>query len=142
VSHDSAEVVREQFAATNGRDFKRAMEIYADDVVLVVSESWGLGSGTYEGKVAVGEWFGDWFRQFAPGYHFEITETRDLGGGGVFLVAEHRGTGRTSGAPIGAESGYLYRVADGRINRVELFPSPAEAREAASLPEWSETETD
>jgi len=117
------------------------MEIYADDVVLVVSESWGLGSGTYEGKVAVGEWFGDWFRQFAADYHFEITKTRDLGGGGVFVVAEHSGTGRTSGAPIGAESGYLYRVADGRINRVALFPSPDEASEAASRPEWSKRET-
>jgi ketosteroid isomerase-like protein len=142
VSQSPVDVVREQFAATNARDFRRAMEIYADDVVLIVSESWGLGSGTYEGKDAVGEWFGDWFRQFAHDYHFEINEARDLGGGGVFLVAEHGGAGRTSGAPIGSESGYLYRVLDGRITKVQLFPSPAEALEAASLPEWSKGETD
>jgi ketosteroid isomerase-like protein len=142
VSQGPVDLVREQFAATNARDFRRAMEIYADDVVLVVSESWGLGSGIYEGKDAVGEWFGDWFRQFADDYHFKITEARDLGGGGVFLVAEHGGAGRTSGAPIGSESGYLYRVTDGRIDRAKLFPTPAEAREAASLPEWSEPETD
>jgi ketosteroid isomerase-like protein len=142
VSQDPVDLVREQFAATNARDFQRAMEIYADDVVLVVSESWGLGSGTYEGKEAVGEWFGDWFRQFAHDYHFDIKEARGLGAGVVFLVAEHGGTGRTSGAPIGAESGYLYRVAEGKIDRVALFPSPAEASEAASLPEWSEDETD
>ena len=118
------------------------MEIYADDVVLTVAESWGLGSGTFEGKEAVGEWFGDWFRQFADDYHFEFKETRDLGGGGVLLVAEHGGSGRASGAPIGAESGYIYRVREGKIDRVRLFPSPAEAREAASLPEWSDQQTD
>jgi ketosteroid isomerase-like protein len=142
VSQDPIDVVREQFAATNERDFDRAMEIYADEVVLTVSEGWGITAGTYEGKEAVGEWFGDWFREFAPGYHFEITEARELGGGVVFLVAEHGGAGRASGAPIGSESGYLYRVADGKVNRVALFPSPDEAREAASLPEWSEAETD
>jgi len=135
------EVIREQYAATNERDFRRAMELYADDVVLVVSESWGLGSGTYEGKAAVGEWFGDWFRQFANDYRFEILETRDLGRGGVFMVAKHGGTGRTSGAPIGGESGYLYRVADGKIHRLEFFRSPAEARDAASMPEWSDPGT-
>jgi ketosteroid isomerase-like protein len=142
VPDEPVDVVREQFAATNARDFERAMELYADDVVLVVAPGWGITAGTYSGKAAVGEWFGDWFRQFAADYHFEITETRDLGGGGLFMTAEHSGTGRTSGAPIGAESGYLYRVADGKINRVGLFPSPDEAREAASLPEWSESKTD
>jgi hypothetical protein len=89
-----------------------------------------------------GEWFGDWFRQFAPGYHFEITEARDIGGGGVFLVARHGGSGRASGAEVGGESGYLYRVAENKIDRVALFATPAEALEAASLPEWSGTKTD
>ena len=130
-------MVRDQFAATNGRDFDRAMEIYADDVVLVVSRGWGITSGTYEGKAAVGEWFGDWFRQFADDYHFEITEMRDLGNGGVLMVAEHGGTGRASGAAVGGESGYLYRVVDGRIDRVQLFIRPSDAIEAAKLPEWS-----
>jgi ketosteroid isomerase-like protein len=141
VSQTPVDVVRDQFAATNERDFERAMEIYADDVVLVVSEGW-FPSGTYEGKAAVGEWFGDWFRQFAPDYHFEITEARDLGGGVVFLSAEHGGAGRASGVTIGAESSYLYRVVNGKIDRVALFVSPDEALAAASLPEWSESKTD
>ena len=116
--------------------------MYADDVVLFVGEGWGITSGTYEGKAAVGEWFGDWFQQFAPGYHFEITEAREFGGGVVYLVAEHGGTGRTSGVEVGSESDYVYRVADGKIDRVWLFATPADALEAASLPEWSGAETD
>jgi ketosteroid isomerase-like protein len=141
VSEEPVEVVREQFEATNAREFERAMDLYADDVVLVVAESWGIGSGTYRGKVAVGEWFGDWFRQFAHDYRFEIREARELGQGGVFLVAHHTGTGRASGAPIGSVSGYLYRVKEGKIVRAELFHTADEALEAASLPEWSDPQT-
>jgi ketosteroid isomerase-like protein len=136
------EVVRAQFEATNERDFARAMDIYADHVVLVVGEGWGITAGRYEGKAAVGEWFGDWFRQFADDYRFEIIEARDLGGGVVFLDAKHGGSGRASGVAIGSESGYLYRVVDGKITQVQLFVTPADALEAASLPEWSDPETD
>jgi ketosteroid isomerase-like protein len=136
VPRDPVDVVRDQFDAVNERDFERAMDGYADDVVLVVSEGW-FPSGTYEGKRAVGEWFGDWFRQFAHNYHFEITEARALGGGLVFLSAEHGGAGRASGVTIGAESSYVYRVVNGKVARVALFLTPDEALEAASLPEWS-----
>jgi ketosteroid isomerase-like protein len=142
MSQEDIDVVVGQFQAVNERDFPRAMNGYADDVVLVVSEGWGITAGRYEGKQAVGDWFGDWFRQFADDYHFEITEIRDLGGGGFFVVAEHGGSGRVSGAPIGAVSGYLYRVRDGAIVRVELYPKPADALQAASLPEWSQAKTD
>jgi ketosteroid isomerase-like protein len=142
VSQADVDLVVAQFAATNERDFQRAMDLYADDVVLVVGEGWGITSGKYEGKTAVGEWFGDWFRQFAPGYHFEITEARDVGAGAVLLVAQHGGAGRASGVAVGSESGYLYRVAGGKIVRVQLFATPAEALEAAALPEWSGGKTD
>jgi ketosteroid isomerase-like protein len=137
----SVEVVLAQFAATNERDFQRAMDFYADDVVLVVAPEWGITAGRFEGKTAVGEWFGDWFRQFADDYRFEIIEARDLGGGVVFLDAKHGGSGRASGVAIGSESGYLYRVVDSKVTKVQLFATPTAALEAASLPEWSESET-
>jgi ketosteroid isomerase-like protein len=138
----NVDVVRKQFEATNARDFARAMDFYADDVVLVIGEGWGITAGRFEGKTAVGEWFGDWFRQFADDYRFEIVEARDLGGGVVFLDAKHGGSGRASGVTIGSESGYLYRVANGKITQVQLFSTPAEALEGASLPEWSDPQTD
>jgi ketosteroid isomerase-like protein len=137
MSQADVDVVLDQFAAVNERDFERAMEGYADDVVLVVAPEWGITAGRFEGKTAVGEWFGDWFRQFADDYRFEIIEARDLGGGVVFLDAKHGGSGRASGVAIGSESGYLYRVVDGKVTQVQLFATPAEALEAASLPEWS-----
>jgi ketosteroid isomerase-like protein len=141
VSQDPIEVIREQFAATNARDFQRAMDLYADDVVLVVEQGF-LITGTFEGREAVGEWFGDWFRAFGNDYHFDLAELRDLGGGVVYLYASYGGTGRTSGAEVRDSRHYLYRVVDALITRVQFFMNREAALEAASLPEWSEPKTD
>jgi ketosteroid isomerase-like protein len=137
---DPVEVVRAQFAATNERDFGRAMELYSDDVSMDVRG--GLNPGTFEGKEAVGRWFGDWIGTFEPGYYFEIEEARDLGSGGVFLYASHGGRGRGSGAEVQGKTEYLYRVQEGQIVRVELFFNEAEGRQRAESPEWSKPETD
>jgi ketosteroid isomerase-like protein len=124
------QVVRDQFAATNDRDFARAMSLYAEDVELEVDREAFLESGTFSGRRAVGRWFGDWFATFEPGYRFEIEEVRDLGGV-IFLAASHRGRGRGSGVEVGGRTGYLYWVRDGEIVRVELHASPAAALAAA-----------
>ena len=124
------DVVLAQFEATNARDFERAMEFYAEHVVLVVDSDAFLNSGTFAGRDAVGQWFADWFTSYERGYHFDIDEARDLGGL-VLLVATHHGRGRTSGAEVSGHTGYLYRVRDGKIDRVELYPGRAEALAAA-----------
>ena len=132
MSREDVEVVLDQFAAVNERDFLRAMSLYADDVVLVVQPDAFLESGTFEGREAVGEWFGNWFRTFEPGYRFHIEEARDLGDR-VLLIASHHGRGRTSGIEVRGETGYLYTVRDGKILRGELYADGDEAREAAGL---------
>jgi ketosteroid isomerase-like protein len=141
VTAEPVEVIRDQYAATNERDFARAMTFYADDVVLVVEEGF-LHTGTFEGKEAVGEWFGDWFRAFGSDYRFTIGEIRELRPGLVFLTATYGGTGRASGAEVSDRRAYLYRVENGEVARVQLFVAPEDALEAASLPEWSDPQTD
>lgn len=141
MSEADFEVIRDQFAATDERDFERAMSYYDEDVVLVVEEGF-LNTGTFAGRAAVGEWFGDWFRAFGPDYRFEILDSRDMGDGVVFLVASYGGSGRTSGAMVRDQRAYLYRVRGGLITRVQLFLTADAALEAASLPEWSGGQTD
>jgi ketosteroid isomerase-like protein len=131
VSKQAVEVVRDQFAAVNERDFPRAMSLYADDVVLTVAANAFLEAGTFQGRKAVGEWFGNWFRTFQPDYHFELEETRDLGHA-VLIVASHRGHGRTSGAEVRGKTAYLYGVRGGKVTRVEIYPSRDGALEAAA----------
>jgi ketosteroid isomerase-like protein len=143
VTESGLDVIREQYAATNRRDFTQVMDLYTDDVVLRVPRLEGVQNpGTYEGKEAVGEWFGDWFRTFAHDYRFEIQEIRELSGDLIFMSASHGGTGRLSGAEVHTQNAYLYRVRDGKIAEVGFFGTPDEALEAAALPEWSRPETD
>ena len=139
MSQDPVEILRSQFTATNERDFPRAMSYYADDVVLVVEEGF-LNTGTFQGKEAVGEWYGDWFRAFGTDYRFEFDEIRELEPGLVFMTARFRGSGRSSGAVVWDRRAYLYRVEDGKITRIQFFNESEDALEAASAPEWSEGE--
>jgi hypothetical protein len=62
----------------------------------------------------------------------DIHEARDLGDV-VLLIATHHGRGRSSGAEVHGETGYLYTVRDGKIVRVELHPSGAAALDAAGV---------
>jgi ketosteroid isomerase-like protein len=130
MSQENVDLVHDQFAATNERDFARAMSHYAEEVELFVDAGAFLEGGTYKGRDAVGEWFGNWFSMFEPGYHFEIEETRDLGDL-VFLIASHHGRGRISGAEVHGQNGYLYGLRDGKIVRVEVHGSAAKALAAA-----------
>ena len=60
--HENVEIVRDQYAATNEGDFSRAMAHYDADVVLIVPPGF-IDPGTYQGRDAVGAWFGDWFKK-------------------------------------------------------------------------------
>jgi ketosteroid isomerase-like protein len=130
MSQENVDVVLEQFAATNERDFPRAMDLYAEDVELVVDSDAFLQGGTFGGREAVGQWFADWFTTFEPGYRFDIEETQDLGDL-VLLIASHHGRGRTSGVEVRGRTAYLYGLRGGKINRVELHPTRASALKAA-----------
>jgi len=141
VTQGPAEVLRAQFAATNERDFERALSFYAEEVVLVIEEGF-LSTGRFEGRQAVGEWYGDWFRAFGTDYHFDMEEVRELEPGLVFMTASYGGSGRASGAEVTDQRAYLYRVEGGLITRIQIFMTREQALEAASLPEWSKAETD
>lgn len=129
MSQENVDVVLDQFAATNERDFPRAMGHYAEDVELVVQSDASLEAGTFSGRDAVGHWFGSWLKTFEPGYRFDIEEARDLGDL-VFLNATHHGRGRTSGIDVQGEMGYLYTVRAGKIVRAELYRTPEDALRA------------
>jgi uncharacterized protein len=131
---ENVEVVRDQYAATNERDFSRAMAHYDADVVLIVPSGF-LDPGTYQGRDAVGAWFGDWFRSFDRDARFEVKELSELDGGAVLLVADHHARGRESGVEVRATLVWLYSVRDGKIARVQGHATRADALEAVGLEE-------
>jgi ketosteroid isomerase-like protein len=134
MSQEDVEVVLDQYAATNERDFPRAMSHYDDDVELVAEEPW-LRAGVFKGREAVGGWFGDWFSTFDRDAQFDVKEARELEDGAVLLVAEHHARGRASGVEVHGTVIWVYRLRRGKITRVESFASREEALEAAGLRE-------
>jgi ketosteroid isomerase-like protein len=126
MAKEDVQVVLDQFAATNERDFPRAMGYYAEDVELFVDPKVFLSGGTFKGREAVGRWFADWLTTFEPGYRFDIEEARDLGDA-VLLVASHHGRGRSSGVEVRGRNGYIYEVRDGKVTRAALYDSRDDA---------------
>jgi ketosteroid isomerase-like protein len=129
MSQENVDLVVKQFGDTNAREFAAVMDAWDDDVTLILYEDVGPVSTTVTGKVAVGEWFGDWFRQFVRGYRFDLEESRDFGDQ-VLVVAAHHGQGRRSGVTVEQRTAYVYTVRGGKISRIELWRHQ-EARDAA-----------
>jgi ketosteroid isomerase-like protein len=89
VSRENVEAVRDHYAATNERDFRRAMSYYAEDVEMVIPGS-GLLAGKFTGREEVGRWFGDWFAIFDKDAQFDIDEIIDVDDSLVLVIARHR----------------------------------------------------
>ena len=132
MSQENVELVREQFEATNRRDFARPMADWADDVELVALE--GTIAGTYRGREAVGGFFGDWFSAFGGGVHFDVQKIRDAGDA-VAVAAHHRARGRHSGIEVSNDFFYEYRLRDGKIVHIQFHQSWGKALEAVGLTE-------
>jgi ketosteroid isomerase-like protein len=133
MSQESLEVVQEQFENVNRRDWESVMSAYDEEVVLVAHASVGPDAGIFDGRDAVGRWFGDWFGAFGRDYRFEVEEARSLGER-VLAVAGHHGSGRASGAKVEQVTANLYTVGAGKTVRVEIYASLTEAIEAVGLP--------
>jgi ketosteroid isomerase-like protein len=99
MSQENVEIVLDQYAATNERDFERVMSHYADDVELVAREPW-IQTGLFRGREAVGRWFGDWLSTIDRDARFEVKEARELPTGAVLIVADHHTRGRASGVEV------------------------------------------
>jgi ketosteroid isomerase-like protein len=132
MSRANLEIVQEQFEGVNQRDWDAVMAAYDEEVVLVAHPSVGPDAGIFNGREAVGRWFGDWFGAFGRDYRFEIEEARSVGQH-VLAVARHHGSGRASGAKVEQITANVYTLRAAKIVRVELYASPAEAFEAAGL---------
>jgi ketosteroid isomerase-like protein len=125
------EIISDQYAAVNERDWERAMSHYAEDVVLEVPP--GIRGGTYRGREAVGEWFGEWFRTFDQDAHFELQELIEFGDDGVLVVASHSARGRGSG--VGVEGIFIWgnRLREGKVFHVQGFDTREQAAEATGV---------
>jgi ketosteroid isomerase-like protein len=131
MSQENVDIVREQFEATNRRDFARPMADWADEIEVIARED--IRSGTYSGREAAGEYFGSWFRTFQA-VHFDLRQIRAKGDA-VAVSAHHRARGRHSGIEVTDEFFYEYRLREGKIVRIKFHNSWPQALEAVGLRE-------
>jgi ketosteroid isomerase-like protein len=132
-AQENVEVVRDLFAATNERDFPRAMSHYAADVELVVPSESSLNAGIFTGRDAVGRWFGDWFAMFDRDARFDVEKVVEVDESSVVLIATHIARGRASGIEVEDEVVWLCRLRAGKIVNVHLFDTGEEALKAVGL---------
>jgi ketosteroid isomerase-like protein len=116
VSESDFEVIREQYRATNERDWERSISLWAEDAVLDVRAG-GIRSGVFEGREVIVRWFTEWFTTFADDASFDLLELMELDDGSILAVSEHRATGRGSGIELTSGIVWRYFVKDGRIVR-------------------------
>jgi ketosteroid isomerase-like protein len=68
-------------------------------------------------------------------YDVEVERLSDLGSGAVLAIETETGRGKSSGVPVRLSFALLYTVIDGKIARITLFPTEADALRAAGLSE-------
>ena len=127
------EVLRAHFDAANRGDYARAGADFDEHVVLVGSFG-GLESEPRYGWRDVNRWFADWMATFAGGVRFDELEI-ERGQDGLAATARHVVRGRESGAEVTTQQAWAYWFRKGKIIRVEIYNSMAEARAAAGVPE-------
>ena len=125
----NCDVIRDYFEAANRREFDTVMAIYADDVVMVIPADWLVG-GTFEGKEAVGRWFGDWYRTFDGGPQFDLQQIEGIADA-VVLTAHACSRGAMSGVELESTYHYVFRLRDAQIAHIRFYESWAQALEAA-----------
>ena len=127
------EVLRAHFDASNRGDYARAGADYDEHVVLVGSFGAPESEPRY-GWRDVNRWFADWMATFAGGVRFDDLEV-ERGRNALAATARHTARGRESGAEITHQQSWAYWFRKGKIIRVEIYNSMAEARAAAGVPD-------
>jgi ketosteroid isomerase-like protein len=131
---ENVDLVRDHYAATNERDFGRAMSHYSEDVELVVP-SGHLRAGTFRGAGEVGRYFGEFFATFDKGARFDVHEIIEVGAHSVLMTGVYHARGRASGVEIAGDVVWLYGLSEGKITSVRWYDNRDEALKAVALEE-------
>jgi uncharacterized protein len=133
MSQENVELARRSVEAFAAGDWKTTLEFVDAEVEWIETPGLGPDAGVYRGieevRDAVESWTGMW-----TDYAFEVRDYLDAGDQVVVLVQE-RGRGRSTGVSVERELGQVLTVRGGKVGRVRLYGSWAEALEAAGLGE-------
>jgi ketosteroid isomerase-like protein len=91
------------------------------------------GAASYSGHAGLATAYDHWADQWDD-FRIELVELVDAGSD-VVAVTRHHGTGRASGVPVQTLVAYVLTLADGKLVRVRIFDTKAQALKAVGLQE-------
>ena len=129
MSQENVEIVQRALEASTRRDDKATFALYDPEV-----EIYGQVDGaTYRGLTGVRTYFRDWFAAWRD---FSIDAEEWIDAGEDVIAALHlRAWGRQSGVPVEERVWHVWTLRDGRLWRLRIFATKAEALEAVGLSE-------
>lgn len=132
MSPKNVELVKAAFDAYSRGDEPGLLELVAADVVITQFPE-QVDVHDYHGheglRKVMSEWVGSW-----DDWSIEILDARELGDL-VLATARQRGRGVASGAPMDAESTFVFTVREGLLARWQMFSSEQQALKAVGLDE-------
>jgi ketosteroid isomerase-like protein len=133
MSQDNVEVVRQAIEAYRREGLDAALRYYDPEVEWDISRFMADGR-VYHGHDGVREFWGGWVATW-ENFDAEIEQAIDAGSDEVVVGIRNAGRGRGSGIAVGMSFGQVWTVRKGKIVRLRVYPSLAEALEAAGLSE-------
>jgi len=106
------------------------LESASDDFELITMPF--EGRTIWRGREGWVEFIRVWTEEFDD-WSLQIERQIDVGDGRVVSLMRQSGTGKQSGVPVDVHFGQIHEVKDGRVIRLSVYPSHAEALEAVGL---------
>ena len=132
MSRENVEIVRRFLALLNEEELDVALSYVAPDAELDWSDSQAPDSGVYRGPDQWRKWLAGRSEELVDS-RFDVRELVEVSPEKVLLVAYMRGRGRASGVEIRGLGAALCTVKDGRLAKLTLYQTRAEALEALGL---------
>jgi uncharacterized protein len=132
MSQENVEIVRRCFGLF-GRGETEALLAHIDPAIETIEPREIPGSNTYRGYDGLAVAYEHWAAQWDD-FRVELEELVDAGSD-VVAISRHRGKGRTSGVPVAGLVAYVFTVHHGKLIRMRIFNTKAEALEAVGLSE-------
>jgi ketosteroid isomerase-like protein len=132
MSQDKVEVVVRWFELLGRGEAAAALQ-YVDPAVETHEGPELPGAGTYFGHAGLAKAYNHWADQWDD-FHIKLVELVEADRD-VVAVTRHHGTGRASGVPVQTLVAYVLTLDDGKLVRVRIFDTKAQALEAVGLRE-------
>jgi ketosteroid isomerase-like protein len=139
MSEENVEIVRraleilQKVAEQGDPDATFDPEVLADDIEWIPTSSFP-GPKSYRGRDGCIEYMRTWSEEFES-WSLEIEQLIAAPDDRVVALVHQRAIGKGSGAPVEMHLGVVYDVEGGRVIRIQNFINPADALEAAGVPE-------